>query len=176
MTDKTRSGQLGPIPLDPIEGDLLGADPFDVASVLTKLDWDFAEECQDGSAHALHPYPAKFVAPLPHRLIHLLSTPGELVLDPFSGGGTTGVEALALGRLYVGIDANRVGNLVAQAKMTALSKESGIQLQHLEAELLQLSADDLVNGEPRWLPAIPNLEKWYDAAAFRALGLVRDLA
>jgi site-specific DNA-methyltransferase (adenine-specific) len=38
------------------------------------------------------------------RIVRAGSSPGEVVLDPFNGSGTTGVAALALGRRYVGID------------------------------------------------------------------------
>jgi site-specific DNA-methyltransferase (adenine-specific) len=38
------------------------------------------------------------------RILRAGSSPGELVLDPFNGSGTTGVMALATGRRYLGID------------------------------------------------------------------------
>jgi DNA modification methylase len=39
-------------------------------------------------------------------LVRLLSDPGELILDPFAGSGTTGVAALRLGRRLVGWEMN----------------------------------------------------------------------
>lgn len=161
---------------EPLDGDLLALDPHEVAALLAELDWDFAEERVDNTAHALHPYPAKFIPALPRRLIRRLSAIDDTILDPFSGGGTTGVEALSLARCYIGIDANPVGNAVARAKTTPLSKESQVELQHLEAQLLRLSAAELSTIAPSWLPDIPNRGKWYDLSAFRALGVVRDLA
>ncbi len=41
------------------------------------------------------------------RIVRAGSSPGELVLDPFNGSGTTGLVALAQGRRYVGIDVSR---------------------------------------------------------------------
>ena len=38
------------------------------------------------------------------RLIELASAPGDLVLDPFMGVGSTGVAAIELGRRFVGIE------------------------------------------------------------------------
>lgn len=47
---------------------------------------------------------AKFPLEIPDRLIRLFTDPGELVLDPFMGSGTTGVAAKRLSREYIGID------------------------------------------------------------------------
>jgi site-specific DNA-methyltransferase (adenine-specific) len=41
------------------------------------------------------------------RVIRAASSPGQLVLDPFNGSGTTGVVALRTGRRYLGIDIDR---------------------------------------------------------------------
>lgn len=55
-------------------------------------------------------YRKKHIAPFPYELaeIPILSTtkPGDTVLDVFSGSGTTGIVALALGRSYIGIELN----------------------------------------------------------------------
>lgn len=49
---------------------------------------------------------AVFPPEIPDRCIRAGCKPGGVVLDPFSGSGTTGMAALALGRKYVGIDLN----------------------------------------------------------------------
>lgn len=38
------------------------------------------------------------------QLVERFTNPGQLVLDPFNGGGTTGIAALQLNRMYIGID------------------------------------------------------------------------
>ena len=35
-------------------------------------------------------------------LVRLFSDPGELILNPFAGSGTTGVAAIRLGRRFLG--------------------------------------------------------------------------
>lgn len=49
---------------------------------------------------------ATFPSALPRRCILAGCRPGGLVLDPFSGSGTTGLAALELGRRYLGIELN----------------------------------------------------------------------
>jgi site-specific DNA-methyltransferase (adenine-specific) len=39
-------------------------------------------------------------------LVRLFSNPGDLILDPFAGSGTTGVAALRLGRRFIGWEMN----------------------------------------------------------------------
>lgn len=41
------------------------------------------------------------------QLVRWFSEPGDLVLDPFVGGGTTGVACLQLGRRFIGVDINQ---------------------------------------------------------------------
>ena len=48
------------------------------------------------------------------RLVERLTKPGDLVCDPFLGGGTTAVVSLALGRKFVGCDTDNAS--VAEAR------------------------------------------------------------
>lgn len=49
---------------------------------------------------------AMFPEELPHRLIKMFSFPGETVLDPFLGSGTTSLAARKLGRNSIGYEIN----------------------------------------------------------------------
>lgn len=49
-------------------------------------------------------HPAPFPVELPRRCIRLSSWPGELIIDPFAGSGTTLVAAQQLGRRALGIE------------------------------------------------------------------------
>lgn len=50
---------------------------------------------------------AMFPEELPHRLIKMFSFPGEMVLDPFMGSGTTALAARNLSRNSVGYEINQ---------------------------------------------------------------------
>ncbi len=75
-----------------------------------------------GATRAIYSYPAKFQAHLPAELIRLFTAPGELVVDPYSGGGTTGLEAFVLGRPFFGVDLSPFACLVARVKTTRLAE------------------------------------------------------
>jgi site-specific DNA-methyltransferase (adenine-specific) len=50
------------------------------------------------------PHPTPFPVELPRRLIELFTRPGDVVLDPFMGSGTTAIAAVLTGRHYVGYE------------------------------------------------------------------------
>lgn len=52
----------------------------------------------------IKPHPARFPQALPEFFITLLTDPGDLVLDPFSGSNASGAAAEALGRQWVSIE------------------------------------------------------------------------
>jgi len=56
------------------------------------------------SVRANDDHEAKFPIELPMRLIRLLSFPGDLVIDPFLGSGTTAVAAIKTDRKFIGIE------------------------------------------------------------------------
>src|SRR6476646_4841103 len=154
--------------------DLLDLSPAQVERHLRRVAWGFAAAAPSRDVHSIHPYPAKFIAELPRQLIDLLSRREDLVLDPFSGGGTVGVEALLARRTFFGIDANPIGNAAARAKTTNLVEADLSGLRKVEKGLLALDAEQLRSKTPTWLPEIPNVEKWYAEDVFHALGVVRD--
>ena len=51
-------------------------------------------------------HPAPFPTAIPARLIRMFSFPGDTILDPFAGTGTTLYAAKALGRPAVGVELN----------------------------------------------------------------------
>lgn len=63
----------------------------------TKSIWDIPPEHRS-------PHPAPFPVELPRRLIKLLAGPDDLVLDPFTGSGTTALAARELGNRFVGFE------------------------------------------------------------------------
>jgi site-specific DNA-methyltransferase (adenine-specific) len=59
------------------------------------------------------------------RIIKSASNPGDIVLDPFNGSGTTCVSAAMLGRAYVGIDQSAEYVAYARKRLEAAVPASG---------------------------------------------------
>ena len=70
-------------------------------------------------------WPTQKPLALLERIVRMSSNPGDLVLDPFCGSGTTLVAAARLGRDAVGIDASQEALAVARARLD--SPEAALQ-------------------------------------------------
>ena len=79
---------------------------------LNSIDWDFIEPLH-GTSKILHWYPGTFPSELPCALIQGLSNHNDLILDPYAGVGTTGLEALRLGRKVWLVENNPIGCLAS---------------------------------------------------------------
>lgn len=74
-----------------------------------------------GLTHGYYRYPARFSPQFVRAAIQAFSSPGDLVLDPFVGGGTTLVEAMATGRNAIGADISPLATFVTTVKTTLYS-------------------------------------------------------
>ncbi|ELB04583.1 MULTISPECIES: DNA methyltransferase [Enterococcus] len=87
--------------------------------------WSFNYESRDIRDKNLHP--ATFPISMASKLITLFSHEGELVIDPFSGAGTTLLAAQDLNRNAVGFDINKKYCEVAETRISQLSFEDAEQ-------------------------------------------------
>lgn len=83
-------------------------------------DFDFHDEASNYATHNFHSFPAKFPPQLPQKIIRTLTLPGEIVLDPMSGSGTTVVEAFLANRRGVGFDIDPLALRLVKVKTTPL--------------------------------------------------------
>ncbi len=77
-------------------------------------------------AHSIHEvsYRACFKPQLPEFLIARLTAPGETVYDPFSGRGTTAVQAALMGRCPAANDINPLSEMLVRPRLTPPGLES----------------------------------------------------
>jgi site-specific DNA-methyltransferase (adenine-specific) len=69
-------------------------------------------------------YPAEKPPQLARVLIEQSSLPGQLVIDPFMGSGSTGVAATALGRNFLGNDLSPAAIALADQRLREVSRNS----------------------------------------------------
>lgn len=82
-----------------------------------------------GSTHRFYRYPARFSPHFVQAAIEQFTKPGDLVFDPFVGGGTTLVEAMRLGRVGVGSDINELAIFISEVKTTLLTEAAETRLR-----------------------------------------------
>ena len=68
--------------------------------------WDINTEPRHKTAGGVEDHPAVMPMTLARRCIQITSRPGDTVLDPYAGSGTTLMAAQELGRNWVGVDVN----------------------------------------------------------------------
>ena len=95
------------------------------------------ERLKDANGDKAHP--TQKPESLLHRVLIGSTNPGDVVLDPFFGTGTTGAVAKMLGREFIGIEREEAYRKVAEARIAKVRK--------FDREALQVSASK--RAEPR---------------------------
>ncbi|MFC1484613.1 DNA methyltransferase [Candidatus Neomarinimicrobiota bacterium] len=103
-----------------------------------------------GWGHPFHPmcsYMAMFPPRIPHYFIQRFTNPGDRVLDPFSGRGTTPTQACVEGRVGIANDLNPLAYVLSRAKLdppekeTALERLAGLESQYNDHSPAPSTAD-----------------------------------
>jgi hypothetical protein len=88
----------------------------DIDLALSWSERDLPERERTKHVHRLHPYLGKFIPQLVEILLSRYFRPGEHVLDPFAGSGTTLVQALESGFDATGVDVAAFNCLLMEVK------------------------------------------------------------
>jgi len=83
----------------------------------------------NGFTHGFYRYPARFSPLFVRAIIEKFTNPGDVILDPFMGGGTTMVEARALGRNAIGCDLNTLAVFLSKTKTTVFQSSEIAQVR-----------------------------------------------
>ena len=108
--------------LVPSNGQLALPLPSELPHLAIEPEWKDQQRLWGHSFHPMCSYLASFPAGLAHAFIARFTRPGDVVLDPFSGRGTTPLQACAEGRIGVGNDLNPFAHILTAAKVDAPTK------------------------------------------------------
>jgi len=90
-----------------------------------------------GCTHTFYKYPARFHPDFAKTVISQFTEKGDIVIDPFLGGGTTAVESICSGRRFFGVDINPIASFLSSVKTTPLTDK--------EIDQITIWADNLSN-------------------------------
>lgn len=112
-----------------------------------------------GTTHDFYRYPARFSPIFINKVIEHFTKPGDLIIDPFLGGGTTSVEARILGRRSIGIDVNSLSTFVSRVKTTPLSnKDISLISSWVETLPKCLNLNNRAKFSAKWKEYYKNIE------------------
>jgi len=108
----------------PIKNDKIGKELESKHALLTSI-WRLPPERNN-------PHPAPFPIPLPTRIIHsILNDNNGIVIDPYSGSGTTLVASKLLNKNYIGIDISEEYISYAKNRLENANSEQKIVQEEL---------------------------------------------
>lgn len=121
-----------------------------VVEALKNINWNFSDYNSTKyplDINSIPWYPATFIPPIPKCLIALLTRPGQVVLDPFGGKGTTAVETVKQNRIPIYNDLNpfaaEVTQAIFHAMIICLEDSGALNSEEDELEQSVLKLDEL---------------------------------
>lgn len=114
--------------------------------------------------HGFFKYPCKFIPHIPRWAILKYTKEKDLVLDPFAGSGTSLVEAVLFNRNAVGIDFDKLSQLLCKTKTVNLSEK---QIKYIK----EIKKDIFSNEIKKTLfrPDLNNIDHWFPENNINAL-------
>lgn len=122
------------------------------------------------AVHSFHRYFGKLIPGIPAWAIETFTNVGDKVLDPFSGSGTTVVEAKQRGRYGFGYDINPLANFVAKIKTTYIPSEKLL----LELERINVSIK-MRNKSTINEPYVVNMDHWFRSEVKAELLILKEI-
>jgi len=160
---------------------------FPLYEISTERELDFAKADTFYATHRMHSFSAKFPPQLADWALETFSQPGDWVLDPFVGSGTSLVEARLKGRNSFGIDIDPLSRLMSKVKSTPIDGkvlDKGVmsilsELGIVKAELQQARArgtvESLLKRYHADIPDFPNRDYWFLQPVQEELALLKAL-
>ena len=107
------------------------------------------------STHKIYYYPAAFIPHVIRFILENYTKPGDVVLDPFAGGGTVGIESSLFNRKSILIDINPLLKDIVDIKTFNYK----IDIKKLQKDINYITD---TNNNNYYLPNWKNINHWYD--------------
>jgi DNA modification methylase len=114
--------------------------------------------------HGFFKYPCKFIPHIPRWAIFKYTKQKQLVLDPFAGSGTTLVEAVLHKRNALGVDFDKLSQLLCNTKTQILNN---CQVRYIRKTGEKLFGN--TNKVSEFKPDIHNIQHWFPEQNIRDL-------
>lgn len=123
----------------------------------------------DYPLHNLHAYPCKFPAFIPREIVKNFARKGDIICDPFTGSGTTMLEATLLGYSSIGNDINPLFCLLSKVKAKPLGKQ---ELNFLDKFLLSF-LNEFRGFEETDIFSYKAIKHWFQENVIRELSFIK---
>ena len=121
--------------------------------------------------HGMFKYPCKFIPEIPRWGIKkYMNKKNGIVFDPFSGSGTTLLEANVHGITAYGTEIDDIAKLIIKVKTTAMNEEQISKLDSEYSNVIESISNESVKA---FLPSIENLEHWFSKVTITELGRMK---
>lgn len=123
--------------------------------------------------HGFFKYPCKFIPEIPKWAIKKYSNKGDLIFDPFTGSGTTLLEANLNGRYGVGTEIDPIAIKITEVKTQKYTEEILENINNnFNSIIYKIENNESVDV---YIPKINNLSHWFTAENATILGKIRTL-
>ncbi len=121
--------------------------------------------------HGMFKYPCKFIPEIPRWGINtFLPEKKGVIFDPFSGSGTTLLEANVNGINAYGTEIDDIAKLIIKVKTTVLALEQMEALDYEYSNIMEIISRDEAD---KFCPKIANLEHWFSESTINELGRMK---
>lgn len=124
--------------------------------------------------HGFFKYPCKFIPEIPRWSIKKYARNNSLIFDPFSGSGTTLLEAQLLGYKAFGTEIDPIAKKIIQTKTQKYSQEDLEDIDLIYTKIIRTFADENDKTEI-FVPKIKNINHWFNKENVNILGKLRTL-